>query len=92
MLTLLVVLIVPVTIFVVLLLVIVVIGIRQEPPTEELSEQASSLVAAIVRRMLGLHVCKPDSPRNLDQGDERQCFAKATPPTDSIHTLDPDER
>lgn len=92
MLTLLVVLIVSVTIFVELLLVIVVISIRQEPPTEELSEQASSLVAAIVRRMLGLHVRKPDSLRNLDQGDERQCFAGVTPRADSMHTLDPDER
>jgi hypothetical protein len=92
MLTLLLVLIVSVTLFVVLLLVSVVIGIRQEPPTEELSEQASSLIAAIVRRMLGLHVRKPDSPRNLDQGDERQCFARVTLPADSMHTLDPDER
>ena len=73
MLTILVLLIVSVTIFVVLLLVIVVVGIRQEPPTEELSEQASSLIAAFVRRLLGLHVRKPDSPLNLDQGDERPC-------------------
>ena len=45
----------------VLLLVIVVIGIRQEPPTEELSEQAPSLTTAFVRRLLGVHVRKPDS-------------------------------
>ena len=70
MLTILVVLIASVTIFVVLLLVIVVIGIRQEPPTEELSEQASSLIATFVRRLLGLHVRKPGSSPNLGQGDE----------------------
>ena len=92
MLTILVLLIVSVTIFVVLLLVIVVIGIRQEPPTEELSEQASSLVAAFVRRLLGVHVRKPDSPRNLDQGDERPCLARITPPADPMHKPNPDER
>ena len=62
MLTILVVLTVCVTIFVVLLLVIVLIGIRQEPPTEELSEQAPSLIAAFVRRLLGVYVCKPLEP------------------------------
>jgi hypothetical protein len=59
-----------ITILVVLLLVIVVIGIRQEPPTEELSEQAPSLIAAFVRRSLGLHVRKPDCPPNLDRADK----------------------
>jgi hypothetical protein len=49
-------------ILVVLLLVIVVIGIRQEPLTEELSEQAPSLTTAFVRRLLGVYVRKPDSP------------------------------
>ena len=49
-------------ILVVLLLVIVVIGIRQEPPTEELSEQAPSLTTVFVRRLLGVYVRKPDSP------------------------------
>ena len=88
MLTILVVLIVSVTIFVVLLLVIVVVGIRKEPSTEELSEQASSLVAAFVRRLLGLHVRKPDSPPNLDQGDEGPCLARATPLADPMHKPD----
>ena len=92
MLTILVILIVSVTIFVVLLLVIVVVGIRQEPPTEELSEQASSLIAAFVRRLLGLHVRKPGSPRNLDQGEERPCFARVTPLANPMQTPDPNER
>ena len=47
------------TVLVVLLLVIVVIGIRQEPPTEELSEQAPSLTTVFVRRLLGVYVRKP---------------------------------
>jgi hypothetical protein len=54
-------------IFVVLLLLIVVIGIRQEPSMEELSGQTPSPVAAFVRRLLGVYVRKPDSPK-LDQG------------------------
>ena len=74
MLTILVLLIGSVTILVVLLLVIVVVGIRQEPPTEELSEQAPSLIAVFVRRLLGVYVRKPGSPPNLDQGDERPCL------------------
>lgn len=51
-----------VTILAVLLLVIVEIGIHQEPPMEELSEQASSLTTVFVRRLLGVYVRKPDSP------------------------------
>jgi hypothetical protein len=51
-----------VTVLVVLLLAVVVIGVRHEPQTEELSEQAPSLIAAFVRRLLGVYVRKPDSP------------------------------
>jgi hypothetical protein len=51
-----------VTVLVAVLLAIVVIGVRHEPQTEELSEQAPSLIAAFVRRLLGLYVRKPDSP------------------------------
>ena len=68
-----------VTVFVVLLLVIVVIGIRQEPPTEELSEQAPSLVAAFVRRLPGVYVRKRYSPPNRDQGDKDHASLRATP-------------
>jgi hypothetical protein len=76
----------------VLLLLIVVIGIRQEPPTEELSEQALSFIAAFVRCLLGLHVRKPDSPRNLDQSDEGPYLARVTPPADPMHKPNPNER
>ena len=76
MLTVLVLLILSVTILVVLLLVIVAVGIRQEPQAEELSEQASSLIAAFVRRLIGLHVRKPGlPPPRIDQGNERRCLA-----------------
>jgi hypothetical protein len=57
-------------ILVVLLFLIVVIGIRQEPPTEELSEQAPGLIAAFARRLLGVSIRKPDSPSKVDQGDK----------------------
>ena len=49
-----------VMVLVLVLLAIVVIGIRQEPPTDELNRQAPSLFAALVRRMLGVYVRKPD--------------------------------
>ena len=76
MLAVLVLLVLSVTILVVFLLVLVVVGIRQEPSTEELSEQAPSLIAAFVRRLIGLHVRKPGlPPSRIDQGDERPCLA-----------------
>lgn len=65
-----------VTILVMVLLVIVVIGIHQEPPAEELSEQAPRLVAASVRRMLGLHVRKPYSPTGTIQNDQAMSMRK----------------
>ena len=48
-----------VTVLFAILLAIVVIGVRHEPQTEELSEQAPSLIAAFVRRLLGVYVRKP---------------------------------
>ena len=47
-------------VLVLVLLAIVVIGIRQEPPTDELNRQAPSLLAALIRRVLGVYVRKPD--------------------------------
>ena len=92
MLTILVVLIVSVAIFVALLLAIVVVGIRKEPSSEELSEQASSPIAAFVRRLLGLHVRKPNSPLTLNQGDERLRLAPVTPLPDPMRKPNQDER
>jgi hypothetical protein len=56
-----------VTVLVALLLVIVVIGIRQEPPMEELSEQAPSLTTMFVRRLLGVYVRKPPLGQNTPE-------------------------
>lgn len=44
-----------------LLLLIVVIGIHHEPRMNGMSEQAPNLIAAFVRRLLGVYVCKPGS-------------------------------
>ena len=52
-----------VMVLVLVLLAIVVIGMRQEPPTDELNMQAPSLFAALVRRMVGVYVRKPDPTR-----------------------------
>lgn len=49
-----------VMVLVLILLAIVVIGMRQESPTDELNMQAPSLLAALVRRMVGVYVRKPD--------------------------------
>ena len=49
-----------VMVLILVLLAIVVIGMRQEPPTDELSMRAPSPFAALVRRMLGVYVRKPD--------------------------------
>ena len=52
-------------VLVLILLAMVAIGIRQEPPTDELNMHAPSVFAALIRRMLGVYVRKPD-PR-LDE-------------------------
>ena len=61
-----------VMVLVLVLLAIVVIGMRQEPPTDELSMQAPSLFAALVRRMLGVYVRKPDP--SLDERHGEPCL------------------
>lgn len=61
------------------LLIIVVIGIRQEPPTEELSEQPPTLLAAFVRRLLGMYVRKPDMPANLEENGKGNASLRTTP-------------
>ena len=58
-----------VMVLVLVLLVIVVIGMRQEVPTEELSMQAPSLLAASIRRLLGVYVRKPDPSLDERHGE-----------------------
>ena len=58
-----------VMVLVLVLLAIVVIGMRQEPPTDELNMQAPSLFAALVRRLLGVYVRKPDPSLDERHGE-----------------------
>lgn len=44
---------------VLVLLTVVVVAIRQEPRTEEMHSRPPSLVAAIVRRLLGVSMRRP---------------------------------
>jgi hypothetical protein len=39
--------------------VAVVVGIHSEPPHQEMTTQPQGLLAAMVRRLLGVHVSKP---------------------------------
>jgi hypothetical protein len=47
---------------VLLVLALVVIGIRQEPTSHELTGQAPRLMARMTRRLVGVHVRRPDLP------------------------------
>jgi hypothetical protein len=73
-----------VTVLVVLLLTIVVIGVRPEPQTDELSEQPPSLIAAFVRRLLGVYVRKPDSPAAWESPSRSEPFSPNAPDPDVL--------
>jgi hypothetical protein len=59
----------------VLLLVIVVVGIRQEPSGTELTSQPPTRVAALVRRLLGVSVRKPDTQATDEDRTPESCLA-----------------
>ena len=71
---------------VLVLLVVVVIAIRQEPRDTELTNVAPSLVAAMVRRLLGVYVRRPTPPADsTDRQEEwspdmRPATARSRPP------------
>ena len=60
-------------VLVLVLLAVVVIGMRQEPSEDELRRQAPNLMAALVRRVLGVYVRKPDP--SLDERNGEPCLA-----------------
>ena len=68
-----------VMVVVLVLLAVVVVGIRQEPPTAELSSQAPGRTAALVRRLLGLYVRKPDLPLLPDEQPGEPCLTARGP-------------
>ena len=47
---------------VLVVLVVVVVAIRQEPRDMEMSNVAPSLIAVVVRRMLGVYLRRPTPP------------------------------
>ena len=61
-----------VMVIVLILLAVVVIGMRQESSTAELRRQAPSLIAALVRRVLGVYVRKPDP--SIDERNAEPCL------------------
>ena len=64
---------------VLVLLVVVVIAIRQEPRDTELDNVAPSLIAVIVRRLLGVYLRRPTPP--ADRTDCQEEWSPDTPPT-----------
>jgi hypothetical protein len=51
-----------VVMLVLILLVVVVVAIRQEPRDAEMSNVAPSLIAVVVRRLLGVSLRRPPTP------------------------------
>jgi hypothetical protein len=71
---------------VLILLSVVVVAIRQEPRDTEMSNVAPSLVAVMVRRLLGVYLRRPTPPtNNADWHEEgfrnrRPATARSRPP------------
>ena len=67
---------------VLVLLAIVVVGIRQEPRDVEMSSVAPSLVAVVVRRMLGVYLRRPAHPVDSTEESSPDAWsAAALPPS-----------
>jgi hypothetical protein len=71
---------------VLVMLAVVVIAIRQEPRDAEMSDGAPSLIAVVVRRLLGVYLRRPTTPADstdwreeLPQ-DMRPATARSRPP------------
>ena len=62
MLTVLILVVFAVVVLVLILLVVVVVAIRQEPRDAEMSNVAPSLIAVVVRRLLGVYLRRPAPP------------------------------
>ena len=56
-----------VVVLVLILLVVVVVAIRQEPRDAEMSNVAPSLIAVVVRRLLGVYLRRPTPPVDSHQ-------------------------
>jgi hypothetical protein len=69
-----------VMVLVLVMLALVVVGIKQEPPAKELASRAPSVIAARVRRLLGVYVRKPDRLPEFDDDRGEPCFSAGDPP------------
>ena len=71
---------------VLILLVIVVVAIRQEPRETEMRTVAPSLIALVVRRLLGVYLRRPTPPADVTAGreewlpDMRPATVRSRPP------------
>ena len=63
---------------VLILLAVVVVAIRQEPRDTEMSNVAPSLIAVMVRRLLGVYVRRPTPP--ADSTDWQEEWSPDMPP------------
>ena len=66
-----------VVVLVLILLVVVVVAIRQEPRDVEMSNVAPSLIAVMVRRMLGVYLRRPTPPADSTNWREERSLATA---------------
>ena len=75
-----------VVVLVLILLVVVVVAIRQEPRDTEMSNMAPSLIAVMVRRLLGIYLRRPTPPPDSTDWQEewspdvRPATARSHPP------------
>ena len=79
MLTVLILVVLTVSALVLILLAVVVVAIRQEPRGAEMNNVAPSLIAVMVRRLLGVYLRRP-TPR-ADNADWREEWSADMPPT-----------
>ena len=70
-----------VVVLVLILLVVVVVAIRQEPRDAEMSNVAPSLIAVVVRRLLGVYLRRPTTP--ADSTDWREDWSPEMRPSSS---------
>ena len=70
-----------------IMLAVVVVAIRQEPRDTEMSNVAPSLIAVMVRRLLGVYVRRPTPPTDSTDwqeewsSDTRPATSRSRPPS-----------
>ena len=66
---------------VLILLAVVVVAIRQEPRDTEMSNVAPSLIAVVVRRLLGVYLRRPTPPADSHEGVANHCVDRDDKPS-----------